>query len=250
MPNQQEQKWPSVFQYMLRPQYELAYENLPLAALSLKLFLFFLLMMAVNYGQMIFLVPIMDILESQQDKFNEAIDPLMQNPTMLILIVAIIPSITEELWFRFGLRLYSRLVMLLWSALMIGYLLFLDVSENGLIDNHFTTIFIGIFILISLYFWHFNIDKIHDHYQRYFPYIFWFSSFTFGFIHIFNFSPLGFEVKLIYLYMVYIIGRSLLGAILAYIRMRFGFGYAILIHMVNNLSAAIFMLIAYHYGLN
>lgn len=250
MPNQQEQKWPSVLQFMRKPKYDLAVEHLPFGQLTLKLFLFFLLMMAVNYGQMIFLVPIMDVLESQQDKFNDALDPLMQNPTMLIFIVAIIPGITEEIWFRFGLKLYSRLIMLLWSALMIAYLLYLDIGENGLIDNHFTTVFIGIFIILSLYYWHFTIDKIHRHYQRYFPYIFWFSSITFGFIHIFNFSPLGFSIKLIYLYMVYIIGRSILGALLAYIRLRFGFGYAILIHIANNLSAAIFMLIAYHYGLN
>lgn len=249
MNNQQEQKWPSVFQFLRKPQYNLDFENLSLAKLALKLFLFLLLMMAVNYGQMIFLLPIMDILESQQDKFNNALDPLMQNPTMLILTVAIIPGITEELWFRFGLKLYSRLIMLLWAAIMIGYLLFLDFTENGLIDNHFTTAFTGLFIIISLYFWHFNIDKIEQHYRQFFPYIFWFSSITFGFIHIFNFSPLELGIKTLYLYLVYIIGRSLLGAIMAYIRLRFGFIYAVILHMSNNLMAAIFMLIAYHYGL-
>lgn len=156
------------------------------------------------------------------------------------MVVLFFP-ILEELVFRLALKPGKRNVFGLLAALLYGSFL-IDPDYNAPI---LLFIALGTAFIIFLY-REIETEIVTKVYDKALPGLIYLSSFLFGMIHIQNHtSSIALSASFLYMFPYFCIGLFL-----AFVRIRFGFKYAVLLHILRNLLATIsfilFILIANH----
>ncbi|MDM1395956.1 CPBP family intramembrane metalloprotease [Myroides odoratimimus] len=147
-----------------------------------------------------------------------------------VLFIVLLGPLAEEVAFRLALR-FKSWYLLLSTPLTLVYSLWILYRINLSI----AFIVGGVFYVILctyLYLHRNNIVILKERHEKYFGYVFYSYTFLFMIMHISNFYTINTEV-LVYsplLFLPQFIGGLLLG----YIRMRFGFGYNCMIHIIYN----------------
>ncbi len=135
--------------------------------------------------------------------------------------------IIEEVFFRLIYVFNKRnLIILLSTSVFFGT--YFTVNENLLKSIVFSVVFILTIVLII------NFNRSRANFYKHFALFFYFIAGLFAIIHLGNFIGLSFNNVIIGLLMV--IPQFLAGIILGYIRVRFGFIYAIIFHAIVNLT--------------
>lgn len=229
--------WPSLFQYLFKPEYRELDSSLSLKKTILLCLGYYLVMQVVNFSQISLLSPVAELIEDKNTNMYQSIEALRETPLLLFFYFAILAPFVEELWFRFGLKKYNWNIMAIWSLLMIPiiFIFFFDISQFDPIAAFSISLFFGLF----LYFITKKENMRETFWPRHFFWLFWGTSLIFGIAHYSNFLGADFSMTMAYILLIYTLSRGLLGAILAYIRMRFGFGYAVFVHGLNNAIPAI-----------
>ncbi len=245
--------WPNFWQYCKKPiqlEPEKMHKKGPFLLRMLGL------MFLVNFVQIILMFGTLDQNNDELTKlFQQYYEEFSYPVFALILIVTavIIPAILEEIIFRFPLRLspihfnfFGNMATItpgqqLWSWFILLALLFYLSIGNNLNVGWLLLAFI---LVLTTYIWK-NLGDNGKFYAGY-PLFFGFLSLMFGLVHITNFDinnmPLSFAV--IYSLIVYVLGRAALGVVLAYVRVRLGLIYSILLHGCNNFIIILLLLIA------
>lgn len=87
------------------------------------------------------------------------------------------------------------------------------------------------------------IPKLYKKYIIGFPFLFYMSVFSFGFVHVYNIEFIEFNFWLLLFVPVLVSPQMLLGGILGFIRMQYGFIYSVLFHIIVNGFVTVFVLI-------
>jgi hypothetical protein len=169
----------------------------------------------------VIIVPYALILEYLDLELDHKLEEMLKNHKLLLVGMAVVAApILEETVFRYHLSLSKStvLVSLLVSLLLIGEYRWI----NGLISGYL------VFILVML---QFN-QKVS------FTAVYYSSALLFALIHMSNFSNFDFK-SLFYLVPVLVFVQFLLGLIMGYLRVAYGFWYAVLFHALYNGSLVI-----------
>lgn len=238
--------WPSLKQYFLKADYrDFEISSSPMQT-ALSCFICYILMQIVNIFQLILLSPVAKHINDRNTSMFQTIETLKDKPLTLLFLFVIFAPLTEELWFRFGLRRYNWKIMTIWSFSMVImiFIFFFDARQFDPIAAFSISFFFALF----LYFFT-KKEKVSDEFwHKNFIWIFWGSSLLFGLAHYQNFLGDTFSLALTYTLVIYMLTRGILGAILAYSRMRFGFIFAVFIHALNNaVPAMAFLLVPEEY---
>lgn len=153
--------------------------------------------------------------------------------TMVILGIVLIPPI-EEVTFRLWLRVnQSTLFAVAFLVFFLGLIL-LPISQLGAV----LLVALSVAILVAtLMGFEENIERVV---ARHFGAFFYGSTGLFALMHITNFIPLNTQTLL--LAPVLVMPQFIVGTMLGYIRVRYGIGYAILLHVLVN--AVLFLAIS------
>lgn len=144
--------------------------------------------------------------------------------------VVILGPLLEEITFRSALRF--RVSYLLISFILITvYVLSIIMRENESLVLGFGIVAVLLFAALVYALSQKPIES-KAFYTRYYPYVFYFIAILFGYIHIGNFEE--FSLKLLLLSPLIVLPQFILGVSLGYIRVRFGFWYAVFFHVLNN----------------
>lgn len=81
--------------------------------------------------------------------------------------------------------------------------------------------------------------KLQAIYNNNFKYIFWFSSILFGLLHVTNYS--GNYLVILALSPILCFPQIVMGFILGYIRMKYGFRYGVIVHIIINSALLIYL---------
>lgn len=232
--------WPSLYQYLLKPHYRETDSSVSAQRAILLCLVYYGAMLLVNIAQYPLLYPVAGLINETDSHMYQNMESLRDEPWLLLFFLVILAPLLEEAWFRFGLRRYHWKIMAIWSLLMVPiiFIFFFDSIKLSLFSAFSISLFFGLF----LYFFTKKQDVSDEIWHRYFPHIFWGSSLIFGLAHYSNFLGVGFSLALLYFLLIYTLSRALLGAIMAYIRMRLGFVYAVFIHALNNALPAFVIL--------
>ncbi|NTV31053.1 CPBP family intramembrane metalloprotease [candidate division WWE3 bacterium] len=164
-----------------------------------------------------------------------------------LLVGSILAPIIEELTFRLPLR-YSALnvsVFIGFVSLLIFQLMdelnlpFMDlipeqIRSVGILSGGpiFTASFsVGILILFLIVRQFIKKDAALGWYSRHVGVLFYLSALSFGFVHLENYTGLG---TLIFLAPILVAPQIIGGLMWGYLRIRYGFGWSILIHSLYN----------------
>ncbi len=245
--------WPNFWQYCKKPV-QLEPEIMP----KKRYFLLHMLglMFLVNFTQIILMLGILDqngdeITKLFRQYYMEFSYPVFA--AILIVTAVIIPSVLEEIIFRFPLRLRPMHFKFfgnnatitagqqLWSWFILLALVFY-LSIGSKLDIGW--LLLAFMLVITTYIWK-NLGYDGMIYSGY-PLFFVILGLLFGLVHMtnfdLNFTDLSFTIM--YGLMIYVFGRAALGFILAYVRLRLGLIYSILLHGCNNFIAILVLLIA------
>lgn len=158
--------------------------------------------------------------------------------TIVLLGALVIPPI-EEVMFRLWLRVSrSALFGVAFLVLLVGVLL-LPVSQRGAM----LLIALSVLILVATLMGY--DDDIERVMARYFGIFFYGSAILFALVRITNYTPLNAQTLLFS--PVLVLPQFIMGTVLGYVRVRYGIGYSILLHVVNNtiLFTAMFVVMQY-----
>lgn len=147
-------------------------------------------------------------------------------PERLVYGILLTPLI-EEIYFRL-IYVFSKrnLYIVLFTTLCL-IIVFILKSET-----HKIYLFLSIFLLISILLVFYK--KCNSGFNYHFKFFFYAFAALFAILHLFNFS--GYEPTKIILVILFVIPQFILGIILGYLRLTFGFLYAVLFHSLVNLS--------------
>ncbi|MBI2448427.1 CPBP family intramembrane metalloprotease [Candidatus Microgenomates bacterium] len=176
-------------------------------------------------------------------------------PIYYILVVLIGAPVMEELTFRLGLRFsfYNLAFALIFLCIAFfeelrtwiasvdigwGWLItvFSDPYDWIIAPIMITIVLVLGFLLAKTMKRFLNEQKIRSFYQKRFGYIFYISAILFGLDHLSNFSNFS---NFWFLIPFFILPQATGGLILGFLRMRYGFKYAILGHIGNNILSNI-----------
>lgn len=144
-----------------------------------------------------------------------------------ILYGVLLAPIIEELFFRLIYVFNQRnlVIILAASVLFEGYFI---INDNLIKSIIFSAVIIFTIVLLL------NFRRSRTTFYKHFGFFFYFIASLFAIIHIGNFIGLSLNNILIVLLMV--IPQFIAGTILGYIRVRFGFIYAVFFHTLVNLT--------------
>jgi len=163
----------------------------------------------------------------------EHISPKGYDFTIILMGVFLAP-IYEEICCRLWLVASKRNYLIVIACL--SSISFVELFRGKyLISIIFITISI---LLVSINF--IDKQKIKTLYLRYFRFLFWFSALLFGLLHATNFRGCTFTI--IALSPLLCLPQIIMGFILGYIRMSYGFWYGVLLHFLIN-STLLFNLV-------
>ncbi|MDU1905437.1 MAG: CPBP family glutamic-type intramembrane protease [Dysgonomonas sp.] len=159
--------------------------------------------------------------------------PIFDNVLFFTLLIGLVGPLKEEVQFRLLLKINKPNIIIFYAVnILTAVVLFL----LGKVTNGF--VYISILGLISLFLWKKGI-KIKNYYQKYFSIIFYLFTVVFALLHITNYG--GDLEYLILGIPILVLPQFVLGCILGYVRIKFGFWYNVLFHVVNNIIAFIFL---------
>jgi len=163
-----------------------------------------------------------------QHQFKELLKTL--SPLVLFFMVAILAPLLEETIFRLFLRFHT---LTLFASILAGALFFIPRNEGvslWIVSGVFAFIFLG---LVGLYLQPEHATKVlKKFWEQHFWVLYYASVLIFGLAHISNYNlPVW---KLTLLAPILVLPQILLGFILGYLRIRFGFVYAVLLHAFHN----------------
>ncbi len=139
----------------------------------------------------------------------------------------LLAPVIEEVFFRLIYVFNKRNLIILLSASVLFGINFM-VNENLLKSIIFSAVIILTIVLII------KLNHSRAIFYKHFGFFFYFIAGLFAIIHLGNFIGLSFNYVLLGLLMV--IPQFIAGIILGYIRVRFGFIYAIVFHTIVNLT--------------
>jgi len=176
---------------------------------------------------------------------NIVTDVLKQAPLFALVYGIFLAPIIEETIFRLPLKFKP-----IYYFFFLGFILFELIDK---IANLFTPIKslnqIGVIALVAILIalvCYFIIrskpvySKFDNFYQKHYRWVFYFFCLLFGYFHLNNFENLG--TMLIFIPFL-TLTQVFAGFTLGYIRMKYGYGWGILTHMLNNSSILPFVLI-------
>ena len=180
---------------------------------------------------------------------NSVVDLFMGQPLYIFLLLAVVwAPVAEEVMFRLGL-IYSP-YRLSFSLSFLGVAIlassigvvnsFLPVSlpewwfdftqEKGVYIYLPLMLLVG-YLLGMVFKRKLNFEKVTRSYTSHFGKIFYLSALVFGFLHIFNFYDRG---DMWFLLPLLVLPQALVGVILGYIRMKYGFIWSVATHCLHN----------------
>ncbi len=154
-----------------------------------------------------------------------------------LLMTALIAPLFEEILFRFGLS-FKRISV----ATSLAFIpLFPAFSHNASTTLSMWIISLGIAVATFCFVYFYTSDNFWQNKKRHWqvPAI-WFSSIAFGLVHLVAFSTLDWLI-LPYALCV-ILAPFFAGCACAYLRVNLGFGWAVAMHIFNNIPGIIVML--------
>lgn len=208
---------------------------------------------ALQFGLAIILGIIISIVaqainyDLENNQINQAVEQL--SVPMIIFLTVIFAPFTEEISFRLALK-YSPFrfgiafsftiltVLGILEQFHIYTISFLRVRLDLLEPFAYTLVYIGAGLFVGLLFGIIlkaftSQQAIEKIYKRLFPLLFYFSVIAFGLIHITNY--VGFEK--IWMYTpILVMPQLVIGLFLGYVRVRYGFGWGVLLHGLHNLA--------------
>lgn len=156
------------------------------------------------------------------------------------LVIPFIEEITFRLWLNFkpiSLAVTGSLIFYKTIKWKIFEFNFYSIKDYILI---FSTFIIGYLIFKTLK--NPNIlAKLNFLRDNYFKYFFYGNIVLFGLLHISNFKPLDFSI--IYIYPFYVLPQLISAIFLGVIRIKYGFGWGVLLHVILNLFPALFFIL-------
>lgn len=200
---------------------------------------------------------LLELLGSPIDQSQNSIAAVLDGKELwkILLMVAVAAPVMEELIFRFGMKKSKkhwkiRISLILW----VFFFLTLSVGDNTtklLVDNItniigvdllLPKIILGAILIFVLVFWMLGIKSLQGFYDkilgRYFRLWFWFLTGTFALAHVSNYSDIKGLAWLVS--PLLILPQLLTGTILGYLRVKFGFIWAVCFHgFFNGILAVI-----------
>ncbi len=167
---------------------------------------------------------------------------LIANPVLFLLILAFIYPLFEELTYRLLLDRYNPYKIGISLSLLISYHIMINFQEFFLTYTNIlnlTLLSLSLIVIFSIFLFplllYFTKKKsVEKFWMHNFPYIFYGSALLFSFNHIglFVFE----DYTLLYIFLV-LLPFFILGVAFGYVRLKYGFFYAYIVHVVNNLPA-------------
>ncbi|MCQ2319763.1 MAG: CPBP family glutamic-type intramembrane protease [Bacteroidales bacterium] len=143
----------------------------------------------------------------------------------LILLIAFLPPILEELTFRLPLTRKR-------TNFMISFVLLASYATSSVIFSmRFPLLWFTILIVAGLllgYFLTKPLQKVR------FDVIFYVFAFLFGFMHIFNYAGKITSFAIVLFVFIYFLNKMAMGMFLGYIRIRYSIFTSIAVHFLNN----------------
>jgi len=187
-------------------------------------------LVALLFTYLILAVPFMTLAYLLSGTFEITQKELVANfPERLLRGVLLAPLIEETL-FRL-IYVYNKRnlgIILLTSVGLIVFFLFRE-SISKLIIFGSTALTAGILLLFF--------QKSRDFFNEHFRFFFYSIALAFAVLHIFNFT--GITGPVTFLTLFFVLPQFVLGIILGYARVTYGFIYAVLIHALVNLPVLI-----------
>lgn len=105
------------------------------------------------------------------------------------------------------------------------------------------TVVVILVLLVLLLLWkrRTHLFKVQRKFIRYFAYIFYFSTLSFGLVHLANFTFNEINSWIVLICSLLVMPQFVAGSIVGYIRMKYGFLYAILFHTLINGTITFFV---------
>jgi membrane protease YdiL (CAAX protease family) len=208
-----------LFRYLKNPVYREEYKKLTI--LEFLSYIIFYVLAIIPIGIVLFLISNGIGLENRQSSLT------LQEKIFYGIIFA---PVVEEILFRLILRFNKKnLVILIVSTFT---LLILFIFKKDLIK-----ILVYSFLTIGISFCMIYFKPCKNFLTKYFNICFYVIAGLFGILHIYNY--LGINISNLFLSPLFAIPQFILGLILGYIRINNGFFYAVLFHLLMNLSLLI-----------
>ena len=176
------------------------------------------------------------------DRFEEVMNQI--GVVGFIFFAVLIGPLLEEIAFRLALRFRLRTVLIGVTAFVIymaqaaSYLFDAENSQASLLLGSVATVSLLGFIVLCIK----RQNAVKAWWNTHFSWVFYIFSVAFALIHIFNFEE--FPLKVILLTPIITLPQLILGLGMGYLRMRFGFWYGYLFHVLNNgFAVTVFLLI-------
>lgn len=154
----------------------------------------------------------------------------------LLLSVAIIAPIIEEIIYRFWIKLRLKYGFYFAQILFLGYFIYHQFVVLKPWSPNLIIILLASEIFLT--YWYIFQDRIIKLFSNHYIWIVFISSILFASGHFANYSNL--KLPAWYLILL-VLPQFSLGLILAFVRTRLGIGYSILLHAINNLFFALQM---------
>lgn len=154
----------------------------------------------------------------------------VQNLSILkkFLLIVILGPVFEELVCRLWLK-EAKFNIVISQSICVVFLVYALYKNSNVFINE-------MIIITSLVSIVFILEKcIKNFFQRYFMFIFYLSSVVFGLMHVLNFIG----IENLFEALVCTSPQIVLGIVLGYIRMNYGFKYGLLFHSFINLSVVL-----------
>lgn len=173
-------------------------------------------------GLVLLSLPIIFLIGGNPERISGGISesPYLQKLLLGVFIGPLIEECTSRLWLK-----HSNLNLIVSLIVLVGGIIYKTFFAHNM-SQYFIIEFsiIAVVILICL-FW-------PDFHRKNYKYLLYFSCLIFGLMHITNFA--NFENIELYKYPILTIPQIILGFVIAYIRMNYGFKYGLLFHSSVN----------------
>ncbi|MDM1294445.1 CPBP family intramembrane metalloprotease [Sphingobacterium sp. N143] len=162
------------------------------------------------------------------------------NSFYMILLVAFVVPIVEETMFRLWLSLEARHIAISFSAILT-YLLF-GFKDLFKLNVMSLVILLSFIVINLLIYWVLKGRDIAQYLNRFITIklLGSISAISFGLVHIANFAPLNTSIW--FLYPIYVLPQMLLGYLTVQLRLKYGFIYAVGLHVLTNLVSVLMKL--------
>ncbi len=235
------------YDYLKKPLPEVTYKGIWYMKLfhiirlwSLSFFLSLLFVLLSSY--------FLDRVGYDHDSF--ALNEFLDDSSSIGLIFAVVlwAPISEELAFRLGLKFSPFRWGLGISMFLLFLILFLDFPPASFFNveswKGILTILSFLFSITLFFSLLLNVKKVNffvkEFFYKYFGYFFYSLSLIFAFLHITNYQDNWFELW--YLVPLLVMPQFLISLIISYIRIYYGFVWAVFAHALNNGIIAVLLI--------